>query len=263
MKLLFILVALTVLVWLGLTFPKLFLSFTDLINSLHKTDSTFYVWTVSGINLRAQPSISAAVVKKLPYGTPVTVFNQDKKPISYPFVFFSVQADTNPQVVLPSQWIKVKAAQQEGYVLDKTLLSFVPCQPHDHIESCLIRVFKLTKQQREKKSQLANCGDSYTRYTSIEETFTSPHNQVLLKTTVNDGDECTRGEHGEVLIPGLSFEKAFIFFNAILPPEVVNATFNYQADEVFGYSLDAAASANADLKKTKNGVHFEWDFGEN
>lgn len=239
----------------------------------YKTGTPLYVWAISGVNLREQPADTAAMVKKLPYGTPVTVLAQDNPPVSYALAFFAYKntadsatqtAEPRPQVVLNTHWLKVQAAQQQGYVLNNTLLPFVPMHPNEDFEKYLIRAFNLTEHQRQKKSQKSDCGEGEraTKYTTVYDTFTSPKNKVVLKTRESGGDSCTTGHGGEIALPDLSFEQAFVFFNATLPPEV-DVGFTYHANKRFEYGLDQAGASEATLKKTKTGVHFEWYFGMN
>jgi len=196
---------------------------TQTVESIYKEGAILYVWVAKGLNLRQQPSPSAPVIKTLPYGTVVMVLNQDEKSVPYDFEFFQ-RKDTSetltqisgeqPKVVLRGKWIKVRAAEQEGYVFDKLLLDLAPKNTDESFTNFLVRVFNLTHCKKGKKQHKSKEGG---KYTGVYTTCTSNENNVVLWTEDVDGDESVKGSGGEISIPEFSFEKAFIFFNVIMP----------------------------------------------
>jgi CRISPR/Cas system Type II protein with McrA/HNH and RuvC-like nuclease domain len=236
----------------------------DAIPNSYKEGATFYVW-VANLNLRQQPSPSAPVIKKLIYGTPVEILKQDEKPVPYKLPFFSYK-DTaaaipkdgiQNQVVLDGEWIKVKTAQQEeGYIINKLLLDIEPMKFTEGVTDYFVRVFQLTKHEKktikQKDKECPNHVDNI-----AYETFTSNINKVLLKTEENKDAYCGGyyTSNTKISIPEFSFEKAFVFFNKIMPPEIND--FEYKADELFSYALDQVPN-EVILKKAECGVDFEW-----
>jgi hypothetical protein len=233
-------------------------------NNPYREGAKLYVW-VASLNLRQQASASAPVIKKLAYGTPVTVLKQDEKPVPYKLHFFSYKdsADAIPQngeqgqVILDSEWLKVTTEQQEqGYVVNKLLLDIEP-MPMNGVRSVdyLVHVFKLTKHQKKTTRQKEKECEKNQEAITVHETFTADSNKIVLKT--EEIDHCvdfdTTG--GAISIPNFPFDSAFVFFNAFLPPEPVG--FTYQANKIFDYGIDQVGNS-ATLKKTKNGIQFEW-----
>ncbi|MEN6319320.1 MAG: SH3 domain-containing protein [Syntrophaceae bacterium] len=240
---------------------------TQTAEILYKEGAILYVWAAKGLNLRQHPSPSASVIKVLPYGTAITVLNQDEKSVPYDFEFFR-RKDTSetltqisgeqPNVVLRGQWIKVRDAEQEGYVFDKLLLDIAPKNTNEDFKDYLVRVFSLTNHKKEKKQHK---NKEHGKYIAVYTTCTSKENSVVLWTQDIDGDATVRGSGGNISIPEFSFEKAFIFFNVIMPA-LSDHGFKYKSGREFEYLLDPIGNT-ALLKKTKRGVSFEWFFGMN
>jgi len=233
--------------------------------TLYKHGDRLYVWAVRGLNLRQQPSPSAPVVRKLPYGASVTVVKHDELPVPYRFEFFPKKSAANtltqiaheqPQVILDGQWIRVKLAQQEGYLFDKLLLDVAPKRHSEALQAYLVRVFGLSSPQRQAKEHKDDV--SGITYTTVYQTFTSKTNSVVLTIEESDGDASTMANKGRISIPAISFEKAFVFFCAIFPP-LADHGFHYQAGQEFEYLLDEIGNI-ARLTKTNSGVLFEWHF---
>jgi hypothetical protein len=126
----------------------------------------------------------------------------------------------------------------------------------------LIRIFNLTNHRKKTKQGKEKSCDG-AKYTAVYHTFKSNDNKAVLETEeINDGSQCNTGNGVNISIPEFSFEKAFVFFNAFIPPEQ-KVGFDYQAGQKFSYALDEASAGNAELKKTKNGVYFSWFHGMN
>jgi uncharacterized protein YgiM (DUF1202 family) len=94
----------TVLALLIFSLPGLAQSSRSEFYKAYKAGSTLYVWARSGLNLRAKPDITGAVIAKANFGDKVTVL-----------------PDTNPVVSYTSEnvkgeWVKVRWKEKEGYL---------------------------------------------------------------------------------------------------------------------------------------------------
>jgi len=235
---------------------------------IYAKGSRLYVCALHSLNLRKEPSSSSPVVKMLPYGTSVEVLEQDEKLVPHQMEFYQYKdtsdaltqvSPTRPQVVLRGHWIKVKAFEQEGYVFSKLLLEIEPKKAGEATEAYFVRVFHLTSRKvRSKHLKSKESGNPYTETTHV---FSSSTSHVVLETEENDGEADTCGEGGDLSIPNWSFERGFVFFNAVMPP-VTEVGFEYQDGKTFEYALDEVPNM-ALLKKTKTGISFRWFFGVN
>lgn len=236
----------------------------------YKEGELLYVWSISGLNLREQPSLNSPVIKKLNYGDSVTVLRQPQKPVPYSLEFFSYKdtsstftqiAGERPRVILNGKWIRVKAGQEEGYVFNKLLLDMIPRKEKEVFQPFyFIHAFDLTRKLKKKENHTSKeCGG--TAHTTIYQTFTSSQNNVVVKTEDSNGDQCTSGELLEISIPGFSFEKAFVLFNTVIPA-LPEHGFYYKPSHLFEYLIDEVGNT-ARLKKTKDGILFRMTAGRN
>jgi hypothetical protein len=205
------------------------------------------VWAAQGMNLRDGPSASGRIVKKLVYGTPVSVLPQSDKPVAYEMEFFPKitrpASDGKPraQVLLDGEWIRIKAGDQQGYVFNKLLLPFPPIKADEDTEHYLARIFELTA-----RPAVNHGGAIDTEYVS--------HGPRKIQLVRHESSEAS-AIGGEVFIPDMSFDEAFVFFNAVLPP-TLDADFSYQKGALFEYQYQAPGGAR--LTMEKGGVRFYW-----
>lgn len=228
-----------------------------------KEGDRLYVWAAQTLDLRQLPSQSGPLVKKIPYGTQVTVIKQDEKSTPVELNFFQ-QADDQPamlrdehpqQIMLNGQWIKIKTDKQEGYALNHLLLDLSPKNSDESYENYLVRVFELTNHQQQKK-QLQN-RESGTQYKMVSNIWTSPKNGVILNTEETDGDESTAGSNGKIIIPQFTFDQGLVFFNYLMP--VISHGYKYQPGQLLNYLIDESGNAGT-LKKIDKGISYEWEF---
>jgi hypothetical protein len=230
------------------------------------------VWSKT-LNLRQEPSDSAMVIRKLSYGTPVTITKQNINTVPYQLNFFSYTPEelesiknrggASTPVILNSEWIKVKTNQnEEGYLINKLLLSIKPIKENDY-KNYFLKIFDLTQYQK----KVIPHKDFSCEYSNIDEIFTSRKNKVIFKLSQTvmkkDNIDChgLHYEGGEILLPQFSFEEAFVFLDMLM--NFNGLDFNYKANSSFGYAYDEAVSGEADLKKTKKGILFTWGQGDN
>lgn len=215
-----------------------------------EADKSSYVWALQGVNLRDSPSASGHVITKLNYGTAVTVLAQDDNAAPYEMEFFpkigSSTAETGAKPILSGAWIKVKANDQQGYVFNKLLLTYPPAKKNEGPESYFARIFGLTATKGAKKN--AKEGTEETNYTS------TGARKIQMKVILYVQSS---GSVGNIFIPDMSFDDAFVLVNALLPPEL-GLGYTYGKGTSFEYSLrDGGAGF---LKEEKGGVEVEWGF---
>jgi len=231
--------------WVPACFFALVAASSDVELAPSETAQT--VWAAQGMSLRDGPSASAHIVKKLVYGTPVSALPQSDKPVAYEMEFFSKIArpasggKPRAQVLLDGEWIKIRAGDREGYVFDKLLLPFPPIKVDEDTEHYLARIFKLTA-----RPAVNHGGAIDTEYVS--------HGPRIIQLVRHESSEAS-AIGGEVFIPDMSFDEAFVFFNAILPP-TLDADFSYLKGALFEYQYQAPGGAR--LTKEKGGVRFYW-----
>lgn len=233
----------------------------------YREGERLYAWGPGGLELRLNPLPSSPVVQRLPYGTAVTVLKQPSPPVFCRFDFFGRKdsshagqtAEDNPLVMLTGHWLRVKVANREGYVIDTLLLEIPPRGKTENLDSYLVRAFGLEKGKAWSKRQKNE--ESGIEYTTDFRTWFSKKSGVALETENTGGDESTRGHGGRITIPGMSFERALVFFNGALPP-LPRLDFGYREGEFFEYLLDEVGNL-ALLEKKGQKIVFEWFYGMN
>lgn len=233
----------------------------------YREGERLYAWVPDGLELRLNPSPSSPVVHRLPYGTVVTVLKQDSSPVFCQFDFLGRKdsshaaqtVEDNPVVMLEGHWLRVKAANREGYVMDTLLLEIPPRGKTERFDAYLVRAFGLGKGKAWSKRQKGE--ESGLEYTTDFRTWFSKKSGVTLETEISGGDESTRGHGGRITIPGMPFERALVFFNGVLPP-LPRHDFGYREGEFFEYLLDEVGNL-ALLEKKGQGIVFEWFYGMN
>lgn len=233
----------------------------------YREGERLYAWGPGGLELRLNPSPSSPVLQRLPYGTVVTVLKQPSPPVFCRFDFFGRKdpshaaqtAEDNPLVMLDGHWLRVKAVNREGYVMDTLLLEIPPRGKTERLDSYLVRVFGLEKGKAWSKRRKSE--ESGLEYTTDFRTWFSKKSGVTLETEISGGDESTRGHGGRITIPGVPFERALVFFNGALPP-LPQHDFGYREGEFFEYLLDEVGNL-ALLEKKGQGIVFEWFYGMN
>ena len=233
----------------------------------YREGERLYACGPGGLELRLNPSPSSPLLQRLPYGTGVTVLKQPSPPVFCRFDFFgrkdsshaAQNAEDNPLVMLEGHWVRVKAANREGYVLDTLLLEIPPRGKTERFDAYLVRAFGLGKGKAWSKRQKGE--ESGLEYTTDFRTWFSKKSGVTLETEISGGDESTRGHGGRITIPGMPFERALVFFNGVLPP-LPRHDFGYREGEFFEYLLDEVGNL-ALLEKKGQGIVFEWFYGMN
>ncbi len=233
---------------------------TSIARGLHGAQAR-YVWAPSGLNLREKPSPSARVIATLPYGTGVVVVPDAAKPVPYRFEYFSARrgdeggdgsAEKRAAVRISGHWVKVDAKGKTGYVVDALLLDVKPKDPKWEVADYLIHVFGMKKVSEKKSTGTCEGGITHT----VESRYESKDKKIVLVTVNKTGEHPCWTIRGEISMTGLSFAKAFVFFNAVLPL-FPNYGYTYIEGKKFEYPHDGAGN-EATLKKTKDGVSFEW-----
>ena len=233
----------------------------------YREGERLYAWGPGGLELRLNPSPSSPVLQRLPYGTVVTVLKQPSPPVFCRFDFFGRKdpshaaqtAEDNPLVMLDGHWLRVKAVNREGYVMDTLLLEIPPRGKSERFDAYLVRAFGLEKGKAWSKRRKDE--ESGLEYTTDFRTWFSKKSGVTLETEISGGDESTRGHGGRITIPGVPFERALVFFNGALPP-LPRLDFGYREGEFFEYLLDEVGNL-ALLEKKGQGIVFEWFYGMN
>lgn len=233
----------------------------------YREGERLYAWGPGSLELRLNPSPRSAVLQRLPYGTVVTVLKQPFPPVACLFEFYARKpsssaaqnAADNAVVMLEGHWLRVKAANREGYVLDTLLLEIPPRGKAERLDAYLVRVFGLEKGKAWSKRRKNE--ESGLEYATDFRTWLSKKSGVNLETEKTGGDESTRGHGGRITIPGMTFERAFVFFNGALPP-LPRLDYGYREGEFFEYLLDEVGNL-ALLEKKGQGIVFEWFYGMN
>ncbi len=182
----------------------LFLQIPAFCIDTYKSGDTLYVWARHGLSLRTAASAGAPRQVIIPYGSKVVVLDSLRvKPF---------QLKEYPGVALRGHWSKVRFGTTEGFVFD-AYLSRYPARrildsKHQELEDFTVyaaREFGLVKKEKlelESNKACTDCRD-------YREIYTFRKGVVYeLQHGSNDGG----WEVPNYLLPGLSFEEAFIGF---------------------------------------------------
>jgi len=97
-----------------------------------------YVWAINGLNLREAPNTKSKVIKKLTFGDSLKII--ERTSIKYTNILIKKTKPEKHSIYLQSNWVKVIANGNEGFVIDGYLLD-MPCpNQREQIDDYLSRM---------------------------------------------------------------------------------------------------------------------------
>jgi hypothetical protein len=213
--------------------------------AMAQADEMRYVWALQGANLRDTASANGKVMTKLNYGDAVTVLPPSGERVPYDLSFFpkvagqTIKPDAMP--VLSGAWVKVQANGQQGYVFDKLLLRYEPIKKGEETAKYLARIFGLTEKLSKGKD-----GSEISTYTA------KGKNKAYVEVTYYPQSS---GSTSYATIPELTFDEAFVFFNAIMPPDL-SESYTYHRGDNFEYR--GRGGCGCRLTLDEGAVRFDW-----
>ena len=227
-----------------------------------------YVWAANGVHLRRDANDAAPIIAKLNYGTEVTVAKQDASPNFYDYTLIETvkpddeQDKKTQKIVLKGVCLKVKTAQQEGYVFNKLLLNIPPMlsaknaaqngiNESEQAISYFKKVFNLSSKTTKKAKEPPDFDARKYVDSSHAKTNSAMHEEYLNS---HDGGFY---DGVNMIIPNMSFDAGIVFFTALWAAAEIEET---KENEYVLYtkSNGNCAETGSKVEKQKKGVAFEW-----
>lgn len=225
-----------------------------------------YVYSASGLNLRAEPSEQSSVMAKLPNKSEVTVLEAPtSSQTEVAFLDVSDNAtDTSVatgQLRLKGSWIKVKTATEvEGFMFSPLLSRWRP-----YPNNAEMRGYDIS-------THLANIfglGSPHIRSKKVKEdgaTYKQTQTDYAAKNGVRLSVEQSYNDYGwgnaTLLLPNWQLEEAVVFFVMNLPSNYSKKPFlsSYTKGQEASYMLDEIPNM-LEMRKNKSGVEVKWNWG--
>ncbi len=177
----------------------------------YKPGDTLYVWAMSGLTLRDGPSLKAAKLANVPYGTMLKVLNyngaHDSSVEAVPG--YATGEESSPAVLLGGDFAQVTFQAIKGYLFDG-YLSTLPIikysktadsgRPHfESLEEWATRSFGLLQKTQ----------------TGTFEYGTPSMTQWIFGNGILISGWMEKDGHTRVVLPNVSMEEAFLIFNCM------------------------------------------------
>lgn len=209
------------------------------------------VWA-NNAHLRAVPNAEAAVVEKLSFGRTIKIDTITTPPATTPFVFYQDATDSAAPITLNGQWLKVKAEDNEGYVIDQLLLDYA--SPHkEPTEQYFVRTFGMKLNDSDaKKIKTKSAGKKSISFPKVTREYTSPQAHLVFISI--DGANNQYRESGTLTLINYDFNKAMVFMTGIYP--IVQVT-QYVPNQSLEYNYDKTPET-ASVTKQGDDVVVKW-----
>jgi hypothetical protein len=176
----------------------------------YKVGDTLYVWARSGLNIRTEASVRGKKLGKLEAGEALMVIETTNRAYQVRAID-SVEEDGTP-LILTGTWIKVKAGQFEGYVIDTYLLKYPP-----NLKGGLSGFM-----QSFQSEPIEEVLEYYEGCESGDSTDCYSVNAVAKNGMVYSLESYYVGTDESLTIPGLTVEEGFVLLNFFFPLEDAN-----------------------------------------
>ena len=175
----------------------------------YEPGDTLYVWAVSGLVFRKEPSLGAAKTGSIPYGTALKALNYsgDKSVEVEAVPGFAVHGEKRPPVVLRGDFARVVFQGDTGFVFNG-YLSKMPALRYTTDQRTNRPVFESFAIWAERNFGLV----AEIRHGTWEYGLPSSAKTVYGNGFVQDG-WAEKDSEGRTILPDISMEEAFLIFN--------------------------------------------------